>query len=255
MGKDRGRSDPARSLALLWRTKEPVNREGRTELSVDRIARAAIEIADSSGIDALTMRRVSEVLGVGTMSPYTYVPGKAELLDLMMDTVYGELPATPVPGDTWRERLELVAYQNWELYRRHPWLARVETSRPVLGPNLMAKYERELSALVGSGLGDVEMDSVLTLVLGHVKNTARAAAEIADLERGSEMTDSQWWQAQAPWLATFANTGDYPTAGRVGSAAGAEHDAAYDPEHALRFGLARLLDGIEVLVEQHAPVI
>ncbi|PPK65474.1 TetR/AcrR family transcriptional regulator C-terminal domain-containing protein [Actinokineospora auranticolor] len=250
MTRGRDKSDPTRSLALLWRTREPSPREGRTELSVDRITRAAIAIADGEGVGALTMRRVSEALGVGTMSPYTYVPGKAELIDLMMDTVYGELPPLDPTASGWRERLEGVARSNWELYRAHPWLSYVETSRPVLGPNLIAKYERELTALADTGLDDVTLDSVLTLVLGHVRNTARAAADVVELERSTGLTDEQWWRSQAPWLARFTRPGDHPTADRVGTAAGTEHQAAYNADHALRFGLDRILDGVADLIAQ-----
>ena len=60
----------------------------RTDL--DSVVRAAIELADAEGLDAVSMRRVAERLGIGTMSLYTYVPGKGELLDLMLDTVYGQ---------------------------------------------------------------------------------------------------------------------------------------------------------------------
>src|SRR5215213_8438643 len=125
-----GGGDPARSLALLWRTQERGARTGRLDLSIDRIVRAAVEIADADGMAALSMRRVAERLGVGTMSLYTYVPGKAELIDLMLDTVYGETakPDT-VPGG-WRGRLEQVARENWELYRRHRWMLLVGTTRP-----------------------------------------------------------------------------------------------------------------------------
>lgn len=250
MTKSRGTSNPSRSLALLWRTREPVPRDGRSSLGVGRITRAAIGIADSEGLGALTMRRVSEVLGVGTMTPYTYVPGKAELLDLMVDAVYGELPTIdPTAGD-WRHRLERVALDNWTLYQSHPWLAQVETSRPVLGPNLLAKYERELLALGDTGLGDVELDSVLTLVLGHVRSTARASAELADLEVSTGVTDAQWWQAQAPWLSKFAGPKQFPNATRVGAAAGQAHNAIFAPDHALHFGLRRLLDGVAVLIAE-----
>ncbi|MFC7716310.1 TetR/AcrR family transcriptional regulator C-terminal domain-containing protein [Nonomuraea recticatena] len=119
------------------------------------------------------MRRVAEKLGVGTMSLYTYVPGKPELLDVMLDTVYGET-ARPedVPGG-WRGRLEQIARENWALYLRHPWLLQVATSRPVLGPHTTAKYEYELRAIDGIGLSDVEMDSVITLVTGFVHGAAR----------------------------------------------------------------------------------
>lgn len=250
MAADGGeRADPARSLAILWRTREPVNRGGRVELSVDRIARAAIEVADAEGIGALTMRRVSESLGAGTMSIYTYVPGKGELLDIMIDTVYGEMARPEYPPGGWRARLEAVARENWELYRRHPWMVRVETSRPVLGPRLMAKYDYELRALAGTGLSDLETDSVVTLVLGHVRSAAREAVDALDLERSTGMTDRQWWQASAPWLERFMTSEAFPTAARIGAAAGQAHDAAHDPEHAFEFGLVRVLDGVAVLIE------
>lgn len=249
-GKRIGKADPARSLAILWRTKEPASRNGRSELSVSRIARVAIEIAHTEGIGALTMRRVSDALGVGTMSTYTYIPGKAELLDVMVDTVYGEMARPDRVSGGWRARLEFVARENWALYRRHPWLLQVESSRPVLGPNLMAKYEYELGALADAKLSDVEMDAVLTLVLGQVKSAARAVADAAELERESGLTDRQWWQTCGPWLDRYVNSGSYPTAARVGTTAGEVHGAAYDPEYAFEFGLARVLDGIDVLVEQ-----
>jgi hypothetical protein len=58
-----GKGDPARSLALLWRTSERTSRKGKPDLNVDRIVRAAIEVADAEGLQALSMRRVAERLG------------------------------------------------------------------------------------------------------------------------------------------------------------------------------------------------
>ncbi|MGC4889714.1 TetR/AcrR family transcriptional regulator [Micromonospora sp. DT227] len=251
MSKERsGKADPARSLAILWRTREPTSRGTGPGLSVDRIVRAAVEIADAEGIDALTMRRVSEALGAGTMSVYTYVPGKSELLDVMVDTVYGDMPRpADVPGG-WRGRLDRIARDNLALYRAHPWLLRAETSRPVLGPHTLAKYDYELRAVADIGLDDVEMDAVLTLVLGHVKSIARADHDDARLERETGMTDGQWWQIHGPWLEKFMTSGSYPIAARVGSAAGAAHGAAYGPEYAFEFGLRRVLDGIAVVVAE-----
>ncbi|RGC65818.1 hypothetical protein C5N14_27075 [Micromonospora sp. MW-13] len=248
----RGKPDPARSLAILWRTAEPTSRSAGPGLSVDRIVRAAIEIADAEGIDALTMRRVAEALGVGTMSVYTYVPGKAELLDAMVDTLYGEMSRPPDVAGGWRVRLERIARENLSLYRGHPWLLRAETSRPVLGPNLMAKYDYELTAVADTGLTDVEMDAVLTLVLGHVRSAARAVLDAVNLERETGLTDGQWWQVHAPWLARFVTPGSFPTASRVGTAAGAAHGTAHDPEYAFEFGLQRVLDGISVVVAERA---
>ncbi|WP_067175347.1 TetR/AcrR family transcriptional regulator [Microtetraspora niveoalba] len=245
-------ADPARSMALLWRTKEPKSRKGGPDLSVDRIVRTAIGIADAEGVGGLTMRQVSQALGVGTMSMYTYVPGKAELLDLMTDTVYGEVELPPdVPGG-WRARLELVARANRALYRRHPWLLQVETGRPVLGPNLLAKYDYELRAIADIGLTDVEMDAALSLVLDVAKSAERAAADMRELERETGMTDGQWWQAYGPWLQKFAESDRYPVASRVGTAASEAHGRAYDPDYAFEFSLQRVLDGLAVVVDQRA---
>jgi AcrR family transcriptional regulator len=247
-GERRKPLDPARSLAILWRTREPVSRGPGPTLTVDRIVRAGIALADAEGLEALTMRRVSEGLGVGTMSVDTYVPGRAELVTVMIDTVYAET-ARPTDLPDWRARLEQVARENWALYLRHPWLVQAETNRPVLGPNLLAKYDYELSAVEVIGLTDLEMDSVLTLLLGHVKQAARAAVDQVTLERDTGLTEAQWWQAHAPWLELFAAGATHPTASRVGTAAGQAHGAAYHPGHAFEFGLHRVLDGIAVVVD------
>ncbi|GAA4058839.1 TetR/AcrR family transcriptional regulator [Nonomuraea soli] len=243
-----GKGDPARSLALLWRTSEKPSRKGKPELNVDRIVRAAIAVADEEGLQALSMRRVAERLGVGTMSLYTYVPGKPELLDVMLDTVYGE---TDRPADVtggWRDRLRHIARENWALYLRHPWLLQVASNRPVLGPNVTAKYEYELRAIDGIGLTDIEMDSVLTLVTDFVHGSARGAVDVARAEQATGLSDEQWWAAHAPFLARIADTTRYPVATRVGQAAGEAHQSAYDPDHAFEFGLERILDGVEALV-------
>ncbi|MBW4722081.1 TetR/AcrR family transcriptional regulator [Saccharothrix obliqua] len=240
-----GGGDPARTLAVLWRTNPP---SARKDLGVDRIVAAAVELADAEGLGALSMRRVADRLGVGTMSLYTYVPGKGELIDVMVDVVHGET-ARPVdvPGG-WRGKLTRIARENWELFLRHPWLLQVATNRAVLGPNVAAKYDYELSAVDGIGLTDVEMDAVLGLVLGHVQASARLAVDAARIEQRTGLTDEQWWQATAPFLARVFDPERFPTAARVGAAAGEAHGSAYSGEHAFRFGLERVLDGIEVLV-------
>ncbi|MFB9908788.1 TetR/AcrR family transcriptional regulator [Allokutzneria oryzae] len=247
-----GTGDPARSLALLWRTAERSARKGRTDLSVDGIVRAAIEVADSEGIGALSMRRVAEQLGVGTMSLYTHVPGKGELLDVMQDTVFGETARPDLTGQPWRARLEQVARENHALYLRHPWLLQIATNRPVLGPNMIAKYDYELRAVDGIGLTQVEMDSVITLVVGFVHGAARVSVDSAQAERDTGMTDERWWQAHQPFLARMSDPDTYPVAAAVGAAAGAEHNSAINPDHAFEFGLQRVLDGIEVLVQRRA---
>jgi AcrR family transcriptional regulator len=244
--------DPARTLKLLWRESgDPTDtrRGPRQGLSVERVAAAAIGLADTEGLGALTMRQIAHILGVVPMSLYTYVPGKAELLDLMLDTVYGQMPRGDLTGKPWRERLATVAHENRELFDRHPWVAGVATSRPPLGPGVMAKYEHELGAFEGLGLDDVEMDAALTFLLGFVHAAARSAAEAAAVRQDSTMSEEQWWAANAPLLARVFDQDRYPTAARVGAAAGAAHGAAYSPDHTYDFGLRRVLDGLGALID------
>ncbi|MGA3523935.1 TetR/AcrR family transcriptional regulator [Melissospora conviva] len=256
MSDDRsGAGDPSRTLELLWRRDgDRAGRRGpRPALTLDGIVAAATELADAEGLGALTMRRVAQALGIAPMSLYTYVPGRAELLDLMLDAAYAAMPRSGHGDRPWRDRLSSVARQNWELYRRHPWAALVCTARPPLGPGMMAKYEHELRAFDGTGLSDVERDAALTYLLGFVQAAARAAAEVAAARTASAQTEAQWWAANGPLLAEVLDAQRYPTAARVGAAAGAAHDAAYDPAHAYEFGLARTLDGLGVLIEGGRP--
>jgi AcrR family transcriptional regulator len=246
-----GTGDPARVLELLWGTAGPRGRRGpRPSLTVERIVLSAIATADRDGLEAVTMRRLAESLGVRPMTLYTYVPGKAELLDLMLDTVYADMPRTAWPADGWRERLATVARDNRALFEAHPWAAAITPSRPPLGPGLLAKYEHELSALENAGLDDVETDAALTFLLDFVRSSALAAHEARLTRQDTGMTDDQWWTANAPLLARLIDADAYPNAARVGAAAGAAHGGAYSPDHAWEFGLERVLDGLGVLIEQ-----
>jgi AcrR family transcriptional regulator len=254
-----GTGDPARSMALLWRrpAEDRPRRGRRPSIDVDRIVAAAVGIADTEGLGALSMRRVAGALGVGAMTLYNHVPGKGELVDLMVDLVLGELyvaegtdGGTVAGPDGWRERLTAMARANWDLYLRHPWLLQVGTARPPLGPNLMAKYERELAAVDGLGLRAVEMDLVVTLVNGFVRGTVVGVQEKAEAELASGVSEDEWWKATEPYVAQVFDPERFPTVAWVGPAAGEELQAATDPYRSFDFGLARLLDGIGVLVER-----
>lgn len=247
--KKRSTPDPAKSLALLWSSQ---TNAGRSGLTLQAIVTAAITVADVGGLDALSMRRVAEELDVGTMSLYTYIPGKGELIDLMIDAVYGELyesveEPSQQPGD-WQDALQFIAQRNWDVYREHPWMLQVTGWRPVLGPHASLKYEAELRPLDNLGLSDVEMDATLALVLSHVEGCARAetARERALQETG--MTDVEWWVMHEPIMDKIIDSTLFPVATRVGTAAGQAYEGASSPEHAFTFGIGRILAGIADLI-------
>lgn len=243
--------DPAATLALLWRSTEPpapARRGPRRALSVDQVVEAAVVLADRDGLAALTMRSLAQQLGIAAMSVYTYVPGRAELLDLMLDHVYAAMTRTPTDGAPWRQRVRAVADDNRALYRRHPWAADVSTLRPPLGPGQLAKYEHELAALEGLGLTDVQLDAALSHLLTFVRANARDAATALATRRATDQDDQAWWATAGPLLERVLDPAAYPLASRVGTAAGAAQQSAHDPEHAYAFGLGCVLAGLADLL-------
>src|ERR1700754_5304288 len=85
------------------------------------IVAAAVRIADAEGVDAVSMRRLADELGVATMTPYTHVESKDELIDLMRDAVAAEmLLPEPLPDD-WRTALRTIAHKTQDAFEAHPW--------------------------------------------------------------------------------------------------------------------------------------
>lgn len=245
-----GKGDLLAVLRLLWGKPLPGKRGPRPKLVLADIVSAAIALADAEGLSALTTRRIADELGISPMSLYTYVPGKDELLDLMLDAIHGELRAPR--GKTWRAKLKDVARQNWELAARHPWMLELTTHRPVLGPNVLGKYDRELSALHGLGLSELEMDRALSLVLDYVSGAVRGAARERWVKQRTGKSDAEWWDEVRPFLEQVLRRegARYPVASQVGSVVGQEYGAVHDPAGAFAFGLERVLDGLASFIEQ-----
>lgn len=206
-----------------------------------RLARAGIELADELGFDALSMRNVAKRLSTSVMSLYSVVPGRAELLEVMVDEVAGEISEPPSGG--WQVKAGSVARQNWNCYERHPWLVTAAAHRPVLGPNVMRKYEIELGAFEGTGLTDVQMDTALNSLLAFTRGCAIAHAEAAAAIRAGS-NDKQWWEARAPLLEPLRLEERFPLAARVGTAAGAEAQSPHVPLATFEFGLQLWIDGM-----------
>ncbi|MFD6448406.1 TetR/AcrR family transcriptional regulator [Promicromonospora sp. NPDC060204] len=152
-------------------------------------------------------------------------------------------------GYAWRSRLERVAHENRALFERHPWLLARFESRPPLGPGTIAKYDAELRAVDGIGLSDVEMDLVLTLVLGYARDATAGLLAWRSLPERSGQDDAQWWAVHAPHMERVL--GDrYALAVRVGTAATSQYGGLHDAERAWEFGLSRVLDGVESFVRR-----
>lgn len=211
-------------------------------MTVERIVAAAVAIADADGLDALSMRRVADSLGVGTMSLYRYLPGKAELYELMLDAVMGEtVPPEPDPAG-WRASLAEFARRGLDGYRRHPWLMEASLSRGLMGPNQTAMLDALLRAIAGIGLTGGQMMAVVGVLISYVRGRARQLAETARAEQRSGVSDEQFWRELAPLLTPHLDAARFPTLAAVW------RDDNLSWEDEFEFGLDRVLDGIEAFV-------
>ncbi|AHH18038.1 putative transcriptional regulator, TetR family [Nocardia nova SH22a] len=121
-------------------SRSPRGRSQPERLTRAAIVDTAIALADADGIEALSMRRIAERMGVGAMSLYRHIPNKDALLAEMTDEVARRYPyPDPEPGWTWRERVRAAADIDWDLYRLHPWvLFTFAVPRYNFGPHSLA---------------------------------------------------------------------------------------------------------------------
>lgn len=239
-------------LDLLWRDHHNAPRRGargpKPRASTGDVVQAAVGLADTNGLDGVAVRALGAVLGVSTMSVYTHVNSRDDLLVLMADAVHARLALQPFGRAGWRTRVRRVAEANLSLFRTHPWLLDLSDHRVAFGPGTIAKYDHELHALDPLRLDDVSRDSALTFVLDFARASARAQrpdphhAEVA-------LVWEEWRERLASYLSD-----DYPLAQRVGTAAGDAMNAAYSPGHAWDFGVRRVLEALASLERaQTAP--
>jgi AcrR family transcriptional regulator len=130
-------------------------------LSVEAIVDATLELADSDGLAAVTMRAVGARLGVAAMSLYRHVPNKDTLLELMADAVFAELPH-PDPARRWQDEMKHFWTAFHDLLLEHPAVAYVMLDIPVAGAELSIRGEQVLATLMRGGLDDATAAEALT---------------------------------------------------------------------------------------------
>ena len=212
---------------FLWQERAKPTRGPKPALTLERIADAAIAIADAEGLAAVSMQRVAADLGYTKMSLYRYLPGKAELVAAMIERAIGEPP--DLGGQPWREGLRTWARALLAACEGHGWTQEATTGSRPIGPNELGWTEQALRVLPPALNGAERMDTVAT-VAGHVRmiagQNAGQAPEESLLRAMSEHADR------------------YPAV----AAAMADIAAHGGTDEAFSFGLERILDGLEVLI-------
>jgi AcrR family transcriptional regulator len=239
---------PLPLIDLLWRDHPDAPTGGRrgprARTTTGAVVDAAVRLADADGLSGVTIRHLAGDLGVSTMSVYTHVNSRDDLLVLMIDAMHARMDRRPWGRSGWPTRVRRVAEANLALLGEHPWMVDVVDDRTALGPGTIAKYDHELEALAPLGLDAATWDAALTFVLDFVRSSARA---LRPQPRAGEMAEH--WPEWGARLATYLGE-DHPLARRVGAAAGEAMGGPGSPSLAWDFGLARVLDGLDALASR-----
>jgi AcrR family transcriptional regulator len=233
---------PRPLVDLLWRRHPEApaggSRGPRSKVSVDEVVDAAITLADRGGISEVTIRNLAKDLGISTMSVYTHVNDRDDLLALMVDEMHCRAELASYGRAQWRIRVRRVAETNLELLRNHSWLLEIDDPRTALGPGTIAKYDHELHAFDGMGLDHLTRDSALSFVLDF----AHASAARMVLAEGAGEFSAIWEEASGR-LADYLGR-DHPLAQEVGRVSGEAMGSPYDAGVAWEFGMRRVLAGL-----------
>ena len=214
-------------------------------LSRAEIVDAAIAIADAEGSDAISMRRIAQVLRAGTMSLYWHVANKEQLLDLMLDALIGEVEV-PEPSGDWRADLRTQARNERAMLLRHAWVMDFLGGRPPLGPNTLLHMDRLLGILDGLGIGVETAMNILgamqTYVMGAVLRETQEARVQRDQDQ-SGVTREEWEPMRAAWRNRLDADGRFPRVVRFLDA-DIDPDAAETRDERFEFGLDCVIEGI-----------
>jgi AcrR family transcriptional regulator len=238
-----GTPEGRRIVELLWAPpQQPSVRGPKPRINLADVVAAGVAIADEEGLPALSMRKVASRLRVGPMSLYTYVPGRSELVELMIDHVYGE-HALPEPRLPWQQRVEQWARETWRIYDAHPWLLDYNMARLPIGPHVLDVSEALYSALLAAGFAGAENVAISNLIQWQLLGAARSMISDADEARHTGVSAEAYWDSRASFWETHFDWHRYPTMAAIWEAGGFDDPVGWDFERMLN----RLLTGIEQL--------
>lgn len=151
----------------LSREKKVRGGESKGNLSKEAVLRAAIALADKEGLEALSMRKIGQELGVEAMSLYNYVANKGDLLDGMADFIVSEFDL-PSNETDWRESLRRSAISAHKVLWSHPWACGLNVSRPSVGPAALRYIDSVMGALRGAKFPIQLTHNALHAIFSHI---------------------------------------------------------------------------------------
>jgi AcrR family transcriptional regulator len=235
---------------IIWDRLDPAGRGPRPLLSHQQIVEQAMTLADDEGLEAVSMRRVSAALGVGTMSLYRYVKSRDEIIDLMVDAVIGEQldQAESSEGD-WRSAVHQMARSMRTVAHRHPWVIWLLLGRLRLGPNALRLIEQTLKGIDTLGLDIDTMLDLTSIVTSFTVGFVQAELAEEEALRRTGLSDHEWRDLLTPYMLRILSTGKYPMLDKI------VRDAEDFPDNDKLFErrLNMVLDGIEHQLKHTKP--
>ncbi|OUM39482.1 TetR/AcrR family transcriptional regulator C-terminal domain-containing protein [Arthrobacter sedimenti] len=206
----------------------------RIPLSRERVLQCALALADRDGIAGLTIRTLAQELGSRPMSLYYYVANKEQILDGIVDLVFGEVHL-PVIGNAWREEMLVRARSMREVLSRHPWAVGLLESRTHPGPATLRHHDATLGTLRSAGFTLRATAHAYALLDSYIYGFA--LQEVALPLSGAESVAD----VAAPIMEQFAG-GQYPWMMEI--ATGIVMQPGYDFGDEFEYGLELILDGL-----------
>jgi AcrR family transcriptional regulator len=222
------------------------NTEPRAQLTRQRVVEAAVALAQREGIEALSMRRLADELGVGAMSLYHYVPNKEVLLDEMVDVVFGEIEA-PTTDVAWKDALRRRAISTREVLNRHRWAVGLMESRTTPGPNSLRLHDAVLGCLREGGFSIETTIQAYSVQDAYIYGFALQEKSIPfeDAEGAAAVAEAQY--SEYDELEAERQLGElaqaFPYLAEV--VAGHVAKVGYDFATAFEYGLDLILDALE----------
>jgi AcrR family transcriptional regulator len=217
-------------------TQADASAERRTPLTKERVLLAAVDLADRGGIEAVSMRKLGQELGVEAMALYRHVRNKVDILDGVVEVVINEIEIPDLDGD-WKATMRRLVIAARQVMLRHPWAPRVLEERTTVGPATLAYIDTVLSILRDGGFSlDLAHHTL------HVMGSRILGFNQELFEDSSDATPDA--EAAASFARAMAVT--YPRVAELAMAA--RHDGvlgACDDDFEFEFGLDLILDGLE----------
>jgi AcrR family transcriptional regulator len=217
------------------RGREP---SSRAPLSREQVLRAAVDLADASGLESLSMRELGRRLGVQAMSLYNHVANKDAVLDGMMDLVVGEIELSAQEAD-WQQFMRLRAESALKAFRRHPWATALIDSRLGGGPGRLHYFESVIRVLRQAGFSTELAARAFSLTDSYIYGFCRQSVNVASAQSGHTNVAEEFLDAlparEYPYLAELA--------------AMQAATPGYDEKSDFEFGLTLILNGLQALLD------